>query len=113
MSNPLTILSPVFRQRFFDNNGIPLAGGLLYTYMAGTSTPQPTYTDATGATANSNPVVMDANGYADVWLVVGEAYKVVLKDSLGNLLWTVDDVVENGGSGFLAAWDASVTYAAG
>lgn len=115
MPNPVTILSPVFRQRFFTNNGIPLADGQLFTYAAGTSTPQPTYTDSTGSTANANPAVMDANGYADIWLVVGLSYKIVLKDSLNNLLWSVDNVTETagGGGGFALAWDATVTYAVG
>jgi len=40
------LLSPYGNgQQFFDNNGIPLAGGLIYTYQAGSSTPLVTYTD--------------------------------------------------------------------
>jgi hypothetical protein len=42
------ILSPLLRQRFFDSNGNPLAGGKLYSYAAGTTTPQSTYTDQSG-----------------------------------------------------------------
>lgn len=83
-------LAPIARQRFFDNNGLPLAGGLLYTYDAGTTTPKATYLDRSG-TANTNPIVLDANGYCDVWLDSG-FYKLVLKDSLGNTLWTKDQV---------------------
>lgn len=90
MSN--AILSPVLRQRFFDLNGLPLSGGQLFSYTAGTSTPQATYTDSTMATPNANPVVLDSAGYANVWLGSG-AYKFVLEDSLGNVLWTVDQVL--------------------
>lgn len=77
------------RQRFFDSDGLPLAGGLLYSYVAGTSTPQGTYSNSTG-TANTNPVVLDASGYADIWLDPTLSYKFVLKDSSGNLQWTED-----------------------
>lgn len=102
-------LSPVFRQRFFDANGLPLTGGNLYTYVAGTTTPQDTFTNSAG-TVNANPVVLDANGYADVWIDPTVSYKFVLEDSLGNLLWTVDNV----SSPFeVAAWSAGVTYSQG
>jgi|SRR6185312_16139161 len=84
-------LSPLLWQRFFDANGKPLSGGLLYSYIAGGSTPLATYTDQTGSTPNTNPVVLDSNGYASVWLTSG-TYKFVLQDSLGNTLQTVDQV---------------------
>ena len=48
--------------QFFDNNGVPLSGGLIYTYLAGTSTPQATYTSASGTIQNSNPIVLDSAG---------------------------------------------------
>src|SRR5574337_1668538 len=84
-------LMPNPKVRFFNAAGTaPLAGGLIYTYEPGTTTPKATYTDSTGGTANANPVVLDANGEASVWL--DGFYKVVLKDSLGNLQWTVDQV---------------------
>jgi hypothetical protein len=56
-------LSPIGNgQQFFDNNGVPLNGGLLYAYQAGSSTPLATYTDINGTVANSNPIVLDASG---------------------------------------------------
>jgi hypothetical protein len=76
-----------------DNNGEPLAGGLLYTYEAGTSTPKATYTDSTEATENANPVVLDASGRANVWLGTG-AYKFILRTSAGVQIGdTVDNIV--------------------
>jgi hypothetical protein len=42
--------------QFFDNNGVPLAGGLLYSYAAGTTTPLATYTTSSGVTPNTNPI---------------------------------------------------------
>ena len=57
-------LSPVggVAAQFFDNSGYPLTGGKLYTYAAGTTTPAATYTSSNGATAHSNPIVLDAAG---------------------------------------------------
>lgn len=85
-------LMPVARQRFFDDNGVPLAGGLLYSYVAGTTIPQATYADSTGVSANTNPVVLDADGYCDVWLTVGAAYKFILQDVNGVQQWSEDNI---------------------
>lgn len=95
-----TTLQPFVNGRFqaLDSNGNPLSGGLLYTYLAGTSTPQGTYTDSAGGVANANPVVLDASGEADVWLTTTANYKFVLKDSGGVIQWTVDNFPP-GGSG--------------
>ncbi|OJV41828.1 MAG: hypothetical protein BGO25_19515 [Acidobacteriales bacterium 59-55] len=81
---------PVFRA--LDQSGKPLAGGLLYSYTAGTSTPQATYTDASGVTPNTNPVVLDSTGSAKVFLS-NSAYKFILEDQFGVIQWTVDDIV--------------------
>lgn len=86
-------LPPVLRQRYFNQNGTPLAGGKLYTYQAGTTTPQVTYTDQTGATPNANPITLDANGECSMWLDPSLSYKFVLQDSNGVVQWTVDSVV--------------------
>ena len=48
--------------QFFDNNGVILSGGKIYTYEAGTTTPLATYTSSTGNTAHTNPIVLDAAG---------------------------------------------------
>jgi hypothetical protein len=67
-----------------------LVGGKLYAYTAGTSTPKDTYTSYTLGTANTNPVILDARGEADVWL--NGSYKLTLKDSIDVQIWSVDDV---------------------
>lgn len=88
-------LSPVGNsQQFFDNNGIPLSGGLIYTYQAGSSTPLATYTDVNGTTANTNPIVLDASGRLanEVWLTYGYYYKFVLKTSAATTLGTYDNL---------------------
>lgn len=90
-------LAPVLWQRFGDNNNAPLAGGKLYTYVAGTSTPSATYVDSTGATPNTNPVILDSAGYCDLWLGNG-AYKFILEDVNGVVLKTIDNVSAPGSS---------------
>lgn len=107
-------LAPFIKQRFFDTNGDPLAGGLLYAYQAATTTPQATYTDSTGGTPNANPVVLDANGEANVWTDVSLSYKFVLKNSSGVTQWTVDNVIgliTNNAVSTAALQDDSVTQA--
>ena len=80
--------------QFFDNNGVPLAGGKLYTYQAGTTTPQATYTSSSGATPQTNPVVLDSAGRVsgEIWLTNGQAYKFVLKTSADVQIWSMDNV---------------------
>lgn len=77
--------------RFVDNNGIALAGGKVYTYDGGTTTPKATYTDYDGATPNANPVILDSRGEAGIWLSEG-LYKFVVKDSADSTIYTVDDL---------------------
>jgi hypothetical protein len=80
--------------QFFDNNGNPLAGGLIYTYAAGTTTPIATYTSSSGGTANANPIVLDSAGRtpAQIWLTAGSSYKFVLETALGVTIKTDDNI---------------------
>ena len=80
--------------QFSDNNGVPLSGGLLYTYAAGTTTPQTTYTSISGVTANTNPVVLDSAGRvpSEIWLTQGQDYKFVLKTSANVTIGTYDNI---------------------
>ena len=89
------LLSPVGNgQQFFDNNGLPLAGGLLYTYQAGSSTPLTTYTTVNGTIPNSNPIILDSAGRTpqEVWMQTGYSYKFVLQTSAGVTLQTLDNL---------------------
>lgn len=70
----------------------PLAGGKIYTYEAGTSTPLATYQDLAGSTANTNPVILDSAGMAQVRQTDGVAYKWVIEDADGNVLWSRDNI---------------------
>lgn len=86
------LLAPFPKFLAVDSAGASLPGALLYTYAAGTTTPQATYTDSTGAIPNQNPVICDASGAADVWLTAGVAYKFILQDQYGTIQWTVDNI---------------------
>lgn len=79
---------------FQDDNGDPLAGGLLHTYLAATTTPAATYTDDTGNVANANPIVLDAAGRIplDIWLTGGIQYKAELQDADGVTIQTWDNI---------------------
>ena len=88
MSAPITTSLGNPRFQATDTNGLPLAGGLLYTYTAGTSLPAPTYSDPLGVTANTNPVVLDSYGGAIVRGI--GSYKFILKSPAGATLWSMD-----------------------
>lgn len=86
--------TPYPKFQAFDSNGAPLSGGKLYSYENGTTTNKNTYTDSTGTVANTNPVILDSRGEADVWL--DGTYTLVLKDSADVQIWSVDNVVGTG-----------------
>lgn len=85
----MAVLTPQPKMQFESAAGVPLSGGKVYTYVAGTTTPQATYTDATGATPNPNPVILDSRGEAAIWLG-SAAYKFKLTDANDVEIWTVD-----------------------
>lgn len=80
--------------QFFDDNGDPLTGGLLYVYTAGTTTPATTWTSNSGASTNTNPIVLDAAGRTpfEIWVNGGVTYKFILKTSTGTLVGTYDNI---------------------
>jgi len=94
-------LSPVggVAAQFFTNTGAVLTGGKLYTYQAGTTTPQTTYTTSAGNVARTNPVVLDAAGRVpdggEIW-ILPVSYKFVLKDSNDVLIATYDNIFGSG-----------------
>ena len=117
-----TVLMPLPRFQAFDATGVPLLNGCLFTYSAGTNTPQPTYTDSTGGTPNANPVILDTLGSASIWMTTNQSYKLVLWSpgspanatcSNGAQLWSQDNV-----NGFLTTitnlgGDAAINLVAG
>jgi hypothetical protein len=105
-------LSPVAgaAAQFLDNSGKVLTGGKLYTYAAGTTTPQAAYTTAAGNVAWSNPIILDAagrvSGSGEVWLAGNISYKFVIKDTNDVLIGTYDNLsglATAGQSGYITA----------
>lgn len=82
--------------QFFDDTGNPLAGGKIYSYAAGTTTPQATYTSEAGNVAHSNPIVLDAAGRVpaggEVWVTEGLSYKFVLETAAAVTIGTYDNI---------------------
>ena len=82
--------------QFFDNSGNVLTGGKIYTYQAGTTTPQTSYTSSSGNTAHTNPIVLNAAGRVpsggEIWILAATLYKFVLETSTGVLIATYDNV---------------------
>jgi len=85
----MAVLTPAPKMQFFDINGEPLVGGKVYTYEAGTTTPNVTYTDNTGTSPNSNPIILNARGEASIWLGA-DIYKFKLTDANNVEIWTID-----------------------
>jgi len=80
--------------QFFNNDGTVLAGGKLYTYIAGTSTSKTTYTTSAGNIAHANPIVLDSAGRVpggEIWLT-GGTYKFSVFTSANVLIATYDNI---------------------
>jgi hypothetical protein len=90
------ILSPQPKLQFISDNMVPMAGCLMYTYQAGTNTLLATYASEDGA-SNTNPIVLDAGGRANVWIDSNIAYKYVVKNRDGSILMTVDNINSSDG----------------
>ena len=109
--------------QFFDNSGVPLSGGLIYTYAAGGTTPLITYTSSTGLTAHPNPIVLDSAGRVnEIWIAEGTSYKFVLKTSTNVLIGSFDNLfpiaslpvsIYNGGTGATTADGARINLGLG
>jgi hypothetical protein len=98
------VLMPFPAQQFFDNNGKPCSSCLLNTYASGTNNALGTYTDYTGATLNTNPIVLNSAGYpsnggtvSGIWLKASTPYRIQLMSALGSQIYQIDGVT--GGSG--------------
>jgi hypothetical protein len=86
-------LTPTPKQQFFDANGNPLVAGKVYTYAGGTTTPIATFTDQTGGTTNTNPIILDSRGMANIWLQPTIAYKFLITDSNDVTQYTTDNIL--------------------
>lgn len=89
MANLVTPM-PMIRARFFDDNGRPLSGGKIYTYEPNTTTPKTTYKDLAATTPNTNPILLDVAGEADIYF--DGLYRVVVQSWRGEQLYDVDNI---------------------
>lgn len=72
-------------------DGKPLAGGRVYTYEAHTTTPKETYVDARGSAINTNPVILDEAGQANMYFGDG-SYRVIIHDADGVLMSDIPSI---------------------
>lgn len=101
MANNVNLAFPsAYYQQFFDENGKPLSSGKLYTYIAGSSTPVVTYKTISGGTEsanrNTNPIILDMAGMAELVISTDTAYKFVLFDKNDVKKATWDNVTAGG-----------------
>ncbi len=76
-----------------DENGDPLAGAQLYTYLSGTTTPAAVYSDAALTVPHSNPVIADSGGVFDaIFLDPDVTYRFKLDDADNVQQYQQDDI---------------------
>lgn len=107
-----------------DANGVPLSGGSVTVYAAGTTTPLSLYSNSGLSVSAANPVTLDASGRHDMRYIATAAYKIVVKNSAGSTVYTRDNIdpgvsvgsgalpVANGGTGSTTAAGARTNLAA-
>lgn len=100
---------PLFQ--YITSSAIPLSGGFLYSYLSGTDTPTPLYTDAGGLSTHTNPVVLDTDGSKTLWMDESLSYKFVLRNASGGLLKTWDQVNDGPVRVDLISYEADLTGA--
>lgn len=117
MTTPIVNFSPFAGAgaQFFDSNGVPLAGGLLYTYQAGSTTQQATYTTSSATVQNANPIVLGSDGRTpqEIWLLNGYSYKFVLQNSGGSTIGTYDNIPYNSSNAAIINDASSVAFEQG
>jgi len=109
--------------QFFNDSGVPLAGGLIFTYAAGGTTPLVTYTSSSGLVAHPNPIVLDSAGRInEIWIPEGTSYKFVLKTATNVSIGSFDNLfpiaslpvsIANGGTGATTANGAKINLGLG
>lgn len=91
MASPM--LAPMIKFRYTNNNGFALVGGKVYTSVSGTNTPLATFADPNGDAFNTNPVILDARGEADIWLQPGRKYRFTIKDANDVVIDITDKII--------------------
>jgi hypothetical protein len=77
---------------YFDNAGVVLADGSLTFSLTGTATPATVYLDPDLSDEAANPLGLDSAGRPDTDVWSDEVLRVVMKNSAGTVIRTIDDV---------------------
>lgn len=77
-------------QQFNNKNGAVLVGGRLYVYYIGRTELATTWADEDAAAQNTNPVLLDNNGRAPVFVDDSYSYTLVVCDRAGTELFSQD-----------------------
>jgi microcystin-dependent protein len=100
----------------FDELGVPLSGGLLYFYAAGTTTPQSAYQDVDLTIPWPNPIVLDSAGRVPPFYVEDGQIKIILRNSAGVTQVSADNLLVVGastGTGTAPSVDATTVFSTG
>lgn len=89
------VIASLPKFQFSNALGLPMSGGTLTSYLAGTTTPVTTYQDEALTSANTNPINLDSRGECTLWLDSTKVYKFVLKNAAGVTQWTVDNITNS------------------
>lgn len=84
--------APQIRLYFHDNNGHPLSGGSVSTYLSESSMPIQTAKDYKGKVKNPTTVPLDERGEAVVFLSPGIVYRIVVRDRFGATILDQDGI---------------------
>lgn len=85
--------------RQLDNNGAPVSGARLHTWVAGTTTNLAAYTDATATVPLPNPIVADTQGFwPEIWLLNATYDLSCRKSDDTSVLWPRLNVTAAGAS---------------
>lgn len=98
-----------------EYNGTPAAGALLYSYLSGTSTPSPLYSNKDLAVGHrlSNPVVADSTGTFPIMYMDALSYRIFITTSDGNTIFPAQDDIYDLWSVFTATTETANTVFAG
>ncbi len=78
------------------------AGGSLHFYETDLTTPKDTWSDADLTVLNANPVTLNAQGRTVTDVFGDGEYGVVMKDALGAVIWTRNNVSNGVAAGLRA-----------
>lgn len=89
--------------QFFNDNGRPLSGGKITTFLSNTTTPASTWQNEALSTLNTNPIILNSRGEATIWLTPDIQYTFVVTDADDTLIQTVNDIYGSFSSSLSAA----------